>query len=241
MKLKHLVIVLMVTGLVALLALGCNRPNRIVEHLPPAYVRFLNAMIPEGSDTVSCYVLLDGQTVFWNGPWRIGSTSPRQEVADGRHRIQVTDYPPGVEGARELLNADMQFDPARGYTCLLTGTIPDSGYDSDATALLVLDDLYRSQNHVGIRLVNAGIPFDSCRLTSGTNPDTLIVGPIGHLQSSGYVTLTPGDYHLSVRQSADSIRLVVDSSTTASWTAYYIGTPKYSALPRAPHGVFLTP
>jgi hypothetical protein len=133
----------------------------------------------------------------------------------------------------------MQFEQMREYTCVLTGAIPDSGADSNATALVVRDDLRLGLNHVGIRLVNAGTGSDSCRLTSGDNPDTLIAGPIGHLQSTGYVILPPGDYHLSVCQSADSIHLVVDSATVRNLTAYYVGTPKYTALPRAPHGVFL--
>ena len=237
MKHKHFLILLLAAGFVALLTLSCGEVG-YPSIDTSAHVRLLNAMIREGSDTVSCYVSLDGQPVAWDESRQIGSTSPRRWVA-GRHRIQLTDRPAGVQGARVLLSADIQIDQFRYYTCVLTGEIPDSGADSTATALLVADDLYRVPGHVGIRLVNAGIPFDSCRLISGSDPDTLIAGPIGHLQSTGYVTLPPGDYQISVCQSADTFHLVVGSTTTCSFTAYYIGAPKYTQLPRAPHGVFL--
>jgi hypothetical protein len=73
MKHKRFLILLMVAGLVALLAWSCGQVDYASPPDPSAYVRFLNAMIPEGSDTVSFYVLLDDQTVPWNGMRQIGS------------------------------------------------------------------------------------------------------------------------------------------------------------------------
>jgi hypothetical protein len=234
MKLTHLVLLLMGIGL-ALFLLGC--PSSDLPDLP-AHVRFLNAMIPQGADSVS-NVVIDNQTVLWQEMTAIGSVTQPYTVSAGHHRVQVIGYLNGGEGGRTRLTSDLDFYPDRSYTCVLTGEIPDSTTDSTSAAFLVPGDLHLYQQQVGIRLVNAALAGDTCDLVSTQHGDTILVSPIGRFRSSAYVNLPVGDYTFTMRGAADALRFNVPVGATGSYTIYYIGTSKYTQLPKAPHGLLL--